>query len=391
MDKLRVYHFHNGFGGGVLSVIRNLVYYRQHAEIENHVIYTINKDNTVVFQPPDLQVAINEHLFFYSGKWNFYYTVQQLAKLLPDENAIIVAHDWLELGMVSHLGLKNPVVFFVHGDYDYYYQLALKHCFSIDTYICVSASISKRIKNMMHTEIANIHYARFPVPDSADFAFRYNDILHIIFVGRCEENKGYFLLPEIERKLQGIGIKVKWLIVGEGSDLITIQNVWPDDSNVSFYGKVPQHVISQLLLKMDLLVLPSFAEGMPVSVIEAMKAGVAILVNNLPGGVQELIVDGKTGYQIEGNSPDLFATVITNLNNDRELLKLISKEASSLANHLFDPLSNTNEIETIIIDTKGKVKLKKPLKIYGSRLDQKWIPNIVVSLLRNIFPKKLVK
>lgn len=380
--KLSVFHFHNGSGGGVLSVIRNLLYYRQHHEIENHVIYTINKDKNADFQAPGLQGAATEQIFYYSAKWNFYHTVKQLAKLLPDEKSVIVAHDWLELGMVSHLGLKNPVVFFVHGDYDYYYQLAVKHCHSIDTFICVSASISKRLKQMLPAEYANIQYVRFPVPESAGFAFRSNDILQIIFVGRCEKAKGYYLLPDIERKLQFMGVKVKWHIAGEGSDRPTNQNVWPDDSEVSFYGKLPQQAISQLLLKMDLLVLPSLAEGMPVSVIEAMKAGVVALVNNLPGGVQELVVDGKTGYRIEDNLPERFATVITNLNDDKELLRSISKEASSVANHLFDPLSNTNEIEITLIDAMGKIKPKNPFNVYGSRLDQKWIPNIIVTFAR---------
>ena len=41
---MKVFHFYNGNGGGVLSVIRNLILYKQNTEIENHIIHVINKD-----------------------------------------------------------------------------------------------------------------------------------------------------------------------------------------------------------------------------------------------------------------------------------------------------------------------------------------------------------
>lgn len=383
---IKIFHFHNGSGGGVLSVIRNLLYNRQHAEIENHVVYTINKDGNSVFQIPDLEGAASEQVFYYSAKWNFYYTVKQLAKLLPDEQAVVVAHDWLELGMVSNLGLQNPVVFFVHGDYDYYYQLAAKHFRSIDVFICVSTSITNRLKEMLPTEAANIKYARFPVPHSSTASLHLNDTLQIIFIGRCERAKGYNLLPEIDKRLQFLGIKAGWHVAGEGSDLSNNQNCWPVDADVHFYGKLSPNELSQLLLEVDLLVLPSLAEGMPVSIIEAMKAAVVPIVNNLPGGIQELVVNGTTGYKIEQNLPDGFAVIIKQLNDDRNMLNVIGKKASLVANRLFDPLINTNAIEVILLHSLIQNKPKKSFKAYGSRLDQRWIPNIFVNCVRSLFP-----
>ena len=46
MDRIKVYQFHNGKGGGVLSVIRNLLQFSNNPLIENHIIFTINKDLT---------------------------------------------------------------------------------------------------------------------------------------------------------------------------------------------------------------------------------------------------------------------------------------------------------------------------------------------------------
>ncbi|MBY0476814.1 MAG: glycosyltransferase [Chitinophagaceae bacterium] len=281
--------------------------------------------------------------------------------------------------------MQNPVVFFVHGDYEYYYQLAVKHFRSIDVFICVSASITNRLKEMLPAEAANIQNARFPVPYAFKSAQRSNVILQLIFVGRCEEAKGYYLLTEIERKLEDLGVKVAWHIAGEGSDQPHNQVCWPADSDVYFYGKVSQSELSQLLLKVDLLVLPSLAEGMPVSIVEAMKAEVVPIVNNLPGGIQEIVINGTTGYKIDQNLPAEFAIIIKQLNEDQDLLHTLRKEAASVANRLFDPLLNTNSIEAILLQSLLQNKSKSSFKTYGSRLDQRWIPNVFVNWVRIVF------
>ncbi|MEO6328706.1 MAG: hypothetical protein ABIO55_07235, partial [Ginsengibacter sp.] len=110
LQKVSIYHFYNGSGGGVFSVIKNLLQYSRDRKIENHIIYTINKKLIPHFSVPQLSGATSEQIFYYSADWNFYYTCKQLSKLLPDNKAVLIAHDWLELGMVSNLGLQNPVV-----------------------------------------------------------------------------------------------------------------------------------------------------------------------------------------------------------------------------------------------------------------------------------------
>ena len=64
MDKIKVYHFHNGSGGGVLSVIRNLLQFSANASVENHVIYTINKDVVKQYPVNGLKGAASEQVFY---------------------------------------------------------------------------------------------------------------------------------------------------------------------------------------------------------------------------------------------------------------------------------------------------------------------------------------
>jgi glycosyltransferase involved in cell wall biosynthesis len=123
---------------------------------------------------------------------------------------------------------------------------------------------------------------------------------------------------------------------------------------------------------------------MPVSIIEAMKAGVIPIVNNLPGGIQELIINGRTGYKIDQNLPCRFASIIKKLHEDKGLVNYLSEQCSLFANRLFNPIINAAAIEDIMIQSLVKKTTKQPLKVYGSRLDSKYIPNFITTLIRNI-------
>ncbi|MBT8633211.1 glycosyltransferase family 4 protein [Polynucleobacter paneuropaeus] len=69
----------------------------------------------------------------------------------------------------------------------------------------------------------------------------------------------------------------------------------------------------------DLLVLTSFVEGLPLCIIEAMRAGRAVVATRA-GGVAELIVDGKTGFLLRNYLPEELATVLQNLEKKKEIL-----------------------------------------------------------------------
>jgi glycosyltransferase involved in cell wall biosynthesis len=356
--------------------------YKQHDIIENHVIYTINKEKQKHYTSPGLKGAATEQVFYYSPNWNFYYTCKQLAKLLPDGQCLVVAHDWLELGMVSNLGLQNPVVQFLHGDYDYYYYLAQRNQAWVDSFICVSASIADELKKRIPERINDVHYLRFPVPELK--GTRENQAtLELVFAGRCEEAKGYHLLPLIDAALQQKNILAHWHIAGPGSDQLQVQQQWKQ-SQVHFYGNLSQNDLTALLLKSTAFVLPTLAEGMPLSVIEAMKAGAIPVVNDLNGGLRELVTNDINGYRIPNNDPLIFAERLAAIAADAEKRKQLSAAAVSFANTHFDPFQNTKLFEDCFIKASKQAKKKTALKTTGSRLDQPYLPNLLVKTIRSL-------
>ena len=317
MAKLAVYHFHNGSCGGVLSVIRNLLRYRQHHEIDNHVIYTINKEQTPAFSVPALEGAASEQVFYYSPNWNFYYTCRQLAKLLPDDKAFIVAHDWLELGMVSILGLQNPVIQVLHGDFDYYYNLAFLHKRNVDQFICVSPVIEIKLSMIMPEE--SIAYLRFPVPE-VDYLKTQFKTLKIAFFVRDlrEDRKQMKLLPQIETELRKRSISVEWHLAGSGMTKEQLALAWGDaySENVHFNGELNRKGIDQLLRSSNVIILPSLSEGYPVAVVEAMKYGLIPLVSFWEGAVADLVINGITGFSFQTQDAVGYAECIQKLAND---------------------------------------------------------------------------
>ncbi|MEO6134748.1 MAG: glycosyltransferase family 4 protein, partial [Ginsengibacter sp.] len=373
MQKIKVFHFHNGTGGGVLSVIKNLLQYSSNTALENHVIFTINKDLIPVYEMPVLEGALTQQVFYYSPKWNFYYTCKQLAKLLPDDTTVVVAHDWLELGMMSNLGLQNPMVQIVHGNYDYYYELSRKHAGAIDRFICISPVIYKNLNSTIPGRKVDIKYCRFPVPSISPMEKK-NDLLKIFYCVRSldDDNKQFHLLPKINAILKEKAVSVHWTIVGDGKDKEEVENLMDQKSNLSLFSSLLNEEVIHLLPQHDLFILPSLKEGFPVAVVEAMKAGLVPLVTNWDRATEELIVDGDTGFYFELGDANGYADKIELLNSDRSLLKKTAEAGSKRVNELFDPEINTKSIEEIIVAASGNNKKnKKAIKVYGSRLEKK--------------------
>jgi glycosyltransferase involved in cell wall biosynthesis len=138
------------------------------------------------------------------------------------------------------------------------------------------------------------------------------------------------------------------------------------------------------MLKQDIIILPSSAEGMPVSIIEAMKTGVVPIVNDISGGIQELVENNVTGFKINDNNPLIYANKIIELCNNPDELKRISNNCINRANVAFDPVINSLSFENLFKQAAKQNKTKIRIHIYGSRLDKIWIPNFIVKGIREI-------
>lgn len=360
-----------------------MIKYSIDKDIENHIIFTINKELIPKYSIPQIEGAVSIIVFYYSPKWNFYYTCKKLEKLIQGEDAILIAHDWLELGMVSHLGLQNSLVLFLHGNYPYYYKLASLHASSVNIFICVSDVISQQLVRILPERKKDIFYCRFPVPDIVPLEKKTGP-LKLFYCVRSlhDDNKQFWLLPEINAILSKRGCTVHWTIIGTGFTEDEAKTKMGTDE-VAYFQSLPNEEVLQKLAGKHIFILPSLREGFPVSLVEAMKAGLVPLITDWEGSVNELVIPGVTGFYYSTGDASGYAEEIIRLDNERSGLQNIGKHAILKANSLFDPHRNTQILEKMFSEASLKnINVKPVKKIYGSRLDHPLIPNIITYTIR---------
>ena len=105
------------------------------------------------------------------------------------------------------------------------------------------------------------------------------------------------------------------------------------NDKVKFVGWISHDELPYYLNELKLFVLPSYTEGLPNIMLEAMACGTPVLVTPV-GSIPDFIKDGETGFIMENNSPDsIVRNIIRAINHpDKEL---ILKNAQDLVKFQF--------------------------------------------------------
>ncbi len=151
------------------------------------------------------------------------------------------------------------------------------------------------------------------------------------YVGRLSLEKG------IMEFIQAIPIvldsynNVKFLIVGDGplkNDVECEIKKRRVEDRVTLAGWVPRNDIPHYLNQIKLLVSPSYTEGLPPLIQEAMSCGTPVLATPV-GGIPDLITDAETGFILESNSPESIAQNILRVLHHQDLERIV-KNAQEL-------------------------------------------------------------
>jgi glycosyltransferase involved in cell wall biosynthesis len=141
--------------------------------------------------------------------------------------------------------------------------------------------------------------------------------VRLVMVARFQEQKDHATLFAALERLEDLPWSLE--LIGDGPDLGRWQE-WVASrgwgNRVRFSGQVLD--VPNRLAAADVFVLASLWEGFPRSILEAMRAGLPVVVSDV-GGVRESVLDGQTGYVVPARDADALADRLADLMADGSL------------------------------------------------------------------------
>lgn len=181
------------------------------------------------------------------------------------------------------------------------------------------------------------------------------EVFEILCVGRLTPAKGQHLLIDAVERLALQGFSVRLRLVGGGADEASLKQRAAEIENpqsVIFEGAVNQNHIRALYAKADLFCIASFAEGIPVVLMEAMAMGIPCVTTNI-AGIPELIRDGIDGLLVAPSDLDGLVEALSRLIGDMSLRERIAKSGRARVLEHYDLRQNVMKLAAIFDERIG--------------------------------------
>lgn len=159
----------------------------------------------------------------------------------------------------------------------------------------------------LHVVHCGIEPDRFPDPQAAPTGGP-----HLVAIGRLSEQKGFSVLVEAIALAAPRHPGLRLVLVGDGPLRPALETAIVKNGLggvISLAGWQDEAGVRAALAQAQALILPSFAEGLPVVVMEAMAAGRPVIATAI-AGVPELVEQGKNGWLVPAGDPAALAAAI---------------------------------------------------------------------------------
>jgi len=182
-----------------------------------------------------------------------------------------------------------------------------------------------------------------------------NVVRNILCVGRLCPSKGQAVLVEAASLLHDRGLDFHILLLGGGENLeeirsmVTARNL---GAFVSVAGSVGHSRVKDELAACDLFVLPSFAEGIPVALMEAMASGIPVVSTNIMG-IPELIENGFSGILTQPSNSGQLADAIEALIRGRVDTAKLTGNAAETVRAQYDVQENSKKLGDLFLGLRS--------------------------------------
>ena len=156
-----------------------------------------------------------------------------------------------------------------------------------------------------------IDLSAFPPPEPRPA----DEALHVLFLGRMVVEKGPLQLVEAVALLVQSGVEVRATFAGDGPVRATAEALALElgvADRVEFVGAVVPDEVLDLYQAADVFCLPSYAEGVPVVLMEAMACERPVVTTYITG-IPELVTEGVSGHMVTPGRADLVADALRDL------------------------------------------------------------------------------
>ena len=232
------------------------------------------------------------------------------------------------VGRITAAAYRIPYSLTIHGAEEFFDE-ALFHLSEKATnasfVICISDFCKSQIMRLLPPEQWHkLHVVRLGV--DTDFfvprpARSFASPVELLCVGRLVSTKGQTILLQALQQLIEKGHHLRLTLVGDGPSRGELQRyvkIHGLTEAVHFAGPCTHEQTQHYLAEADIFVLPSFAEGLPVALMEAMASQLPC-ISTYVGGIPELITNDIDGLLISSSSVSKLASTIELLATDAKL------------------------------------------------------------------------
>lgn len=177
-----------------------------------------------------------------------------------------------------------------------------------------------------------------------------------VMVGRLVADKGLREFAAAARQIRQMKRAARFLVVG-GADTnpeaVSVAEVrgWVEAGDLDWIGPVSD--VRQTLAAGHVFVLPSYREGLPQSILEAMASGLAIITTDVPG-CRETVANGLNGLIVPARDAEALAQACMILINDPTRVEVMGRESRWLAETRFE----SGRVSRAILSFLGLAKEK---------------------------------
>lgn len=243
---------------------------------------------------------------------------------------------------------KKPMIDHIHGsEFDKLYtnaserkkKLVRKAWGKCNRFIVLSESWKERFSEVIPNEKMTVIENYSIVKDGINRSQCHNQVL---FLGAINQMKGCYDMVDVIKRVAEVVPDIKMVVAGAGEIEQVKSKAIAEGvaEHFAFPGWVRGEQKEKLLKESDVFFLPSYTEGMPMSVLDAMGYGLPIVASNV-GGIPRIVHEGENGFMREpGDTAGFTEAIIQIMTSDAMRINMgkqsmeIVKERYSLEKHI---------------------------------------------------------